>query len=145
DAPVAARRTGRVVFGLEKSKAFRAAKIVLNTMHFGEIEAVNQRAFDAAGCGAFQIIDENAALPELFEPGREIVTFRTLADLKEKVDYYLARPLERAEIAERAQRRAHAEHTMDHRIAVILDHVRRLRGEQPDGARQNAAAERTGP
>jgi spore maturation protein CgeB len=101
---------------LEKSKAFNSAKIVINTMHFGEIEGVNCRLFEAAGCGAFQIADWKPALPALFEPEREVVTFRDRQELKEKVDYYLCRPDERREIAGRAYVRAHREHTYEKRL-----------------------------
>jgi spore maturation protein CgeB len=105
----------------EKAKALNAAKIVLNTMHYGEIEGVNCRLFEAAGCGAFQIADWKPALSDLFEPEKEIVTFRTQKDLKEKVDYYLAHPDERREIADRAYVRAHREHTYERRIESIIE------------------------
>jgi spore maturation protein CgeB len=105
----------------EKARAFNAAKIVLNTMHFGEIEGVNCRLFEAAGCGAFQIADWKPALPDLFVPEKEIVTFRTRQELKEKVDYYLAHPKERREIADRAYARAHREHTYELRLQKIFE------------------------
>lgn len=105
---------------LEKAKAFNSAKIVLNTMHFGEILAVNCRLFEVAGCGAFQIADHKPVIRELFEPEQEIVTFRTRAELKEKVDYYLAHPEERQEIAARACARAHHEHTYEHRLKKMF-------------------------
>jgi spore maturation protein CgeB len=105
----------------EKAKAFNAAKIVLNTMHYGEIEGVNCRLFEAAGCGAFQIADWKPALSDLFEPEEEIVTFRTQQELKEKVDYYLAHPEERREIADRAYARAHREHTYERRLERMFE------------------------
>ncbi len=119
-SPLRSRYPGVFVAELEKAKAFNAAKIVLNTMHPGEIAGVNCRLFEAAGCGAFQIADWKPALPELFEPEREIVTFRTRQELKEKVDYYLDRPEERQAIAERAYCRAHREHTYEIRLNKIL-------------------------
>ena len=105
----------------EKAKAFNAAKIVLNTISYSEIEGVNCRLFEAAGCGAFQIADSRPALPELFEPEREIVTFRTREELKEKVNYYLARPEDRRRIADRAYTRAHREHTYEVRLRKMFE------------------------
>ena len=90
-------------------------------MHYGEIQGVNCRLFEAAGCGAFQIADWKPGLAELFEPEREIVTFRTRDELKEKVDYYLAHAEERREIADRAYRRAHREHTYEIRLRKMFD------------------------
>jgi spore maturation protein CgeB len=120
--PLAERFTGEAVYCLEKSKAMRAAKIVMNTNHYANIAGVNKRTFEVAGAGAFQITDA-PGLASAFEPEREVVTFQDARELKEKVDYYLARPAERAEIAERAQRRAHAEHTFAHRWRALLEVV----------------------
>lgn len=121
NSPLRARYTDQYVAELEKAKAFNAARIVLNTMCVGEIESVNCRLFEAAGCGAFQIADWKPGLPELFEPEREIVTFRTREELREKVDYYLARPEERQEIADRAYARAHREHTYEIRLQRMFE------------------------
>jgi spore maturation protein CgeB len=117
--PINRKFTGRVVLGEEKSKAMRAAKIVLNNNHYANISGVNKRTFEMAGIGAFQITDA-PGVTDVFEKDVEIVTFDTRRDLKEKVDYYLAHPSERMEIAERAQRRAHAEHTFARRWQEIL-------------------------
>jgi spore maturation protein CgeB len=105
----------------EKAKAYRSAKVLVNTISYSEIEGVNCTLFEAAGCGAFQIADWKPALPNLFEPEEEIVTFRTRHELKEKVDYYLAHPEERQEIADRAYARAHREHTYELRIRKMLE------------------------
>jgi spore maturation protein CgeB len=105
----------------EKARAFNAAKIVLNTMHYGEIEGVNCRLFEAAGCGAFQIADWKPALPGLFQPEKEIVTFTTRRELKEKVDYYLAHPEQRREVADCAYARAHNEHTYEMRLEKMFE------------------------
>jgi spore maturation protein CgeB len=122
-SPLRAHYPGIYVAEGEKAKAFNAAKIVLNTMHYAEIESVNQRLFEATGCGAFVITDWNPALPELFEPEREVVTFGTRQELKEKVDYYLAHPKERQEIADRGYARAHRDHTLEKRLGRMLEIV----------------------
>jgi spore maturation protein CgeB len=115
------RWPGVFVAELEKAKAFNATKIVLNPMIYAEIEGVNDRLFQAAGCGAFQITDMKRSLPQLFEPEREIVTFQTLQELKEKVDYFLANSRERAEIGDRAYARAHRDHTYQRRLGRMFE------------------------
>jgi spore maturation protein CgeB len=121
DSPVKRHYTNRFIAEGEKAKALLSAGIVINTMHFTEIEGVNCTLFEAAGCGAFQIADWKPGLPELFEPEREIVTFRTRRELKEKVDYYLAHPEERREIAGRACARAHRDHTYEKRLQKMFE------------------------
>jgi len=124
DSPLKRNYPGVFVAEEEKAKAFNAAKIVLNTFHFGEIEGVNQRTFEAAGCGGFQICEWRPELPRFFEPDREIVTYETKKELKEKVDYYLNRPQERREIADRGMARAHREHTYELRLQKMLSLIR---------------------
>lgn len=120
-SPIKDCYTHRYVAEEEKAKAYVSAKVLINTMFYGEIEGVNCTLFEAAGCGAFQIADWKPSLPELFEPEREVVTFRTRQELKAKVNYYLAHPAERREIADRAYARAHSEHTYARRLEKMLE------------------------
>ena len=119
-SPLHRNYTNHYVVAKDKAKALVAAKVVINPILFAEIEGVNCTLFEAAGCGAFQIADWKPALAELFEPEREIVTFRTRQELKEKVEYYLAHPEERAEISMRSYERAHREHTYQVRLNKML-------------------------
>jgi len=138
-SPVKARYQGRFVAEGSKAKAFRAAKIVLNTMHYTEIDGVNCTLFEAAGCGAFQIADWKPTLRTLFAPESEVVTFRTRAELKEKVDYYLAHPEQREAIAGRAYRRAHRQHTYEHRLEALLSLVELVPAETPLACSESAS------
>jgi spore maturation protein CgeB len=112
---------GRYVGELEKAKAFNGAAIVLNNMHYAEILGVNQRVFDACGCGAFQIVDASPVMEDYFVPGKELVCFQDLKELQELIPYYLNRPQERADIAYAGYTRAHAEHTFRHRLEKMLE------------------------
>lgn len=111
----------RSVFNQDKAKAFRGAKIVLNNLHYGEVWGVNVRCFEAAGVGAFQMVDWRPGLEQLFKDGEELVAFRNIKDLKEKIDYWLPRMDERRTIGEAAMRRAHAEHTYRHRLEMLFE------------------------
>lgn len=119
-SPVRTRYTGHFVAEAEKAKAFRAAKILLNTHTEKEFAGTNARTFEAAGCGAFQIADWRPALEELFVVDREVVAYSCREELKEKIDYYLRHESERRRIAEAGSRRAHAEHTYEHRLRRML-------------------------
>jgi spore maturation protein CgeB len=124
-SPVRKFHQGRYVGELEKSKAFNGAAIVLNTMHYSEISGLNQRVFDACGCGAFQVVDDSPSLKDFFIPGKELVCFQDLKELKEIIPYYLNRPQERAEIARSGYLRAHAEHTFQHRLNTMFQLINR--------------------
>jgi spore maturation protein CgeB len=111
---------GREVFGADKARAVAGARICLNTLHYGEVDGLNCRAFEIAGCGGFQMISSVPVLREHFAVGAEIVEFRDTDELVELVRHYLARPDLAAEIGRRSQVRAHAEHTFEHRLREIM-------------------------
>jgi spore maturation protein CgeB len=121
----------------EMVKIINASKISLNLHSSAQHEAtdpegdfVNPRLFEVASCGGFQLVDEREGLHRFFEPESEIVTFRNLAELREKIDYYLAHEEDRAAIAERAQARALKEHSYRHRMTEMLDFIVERAGDR---------------
>lgn len=111
---------GRGVYEEEKCKAIGCSHIVLNTLHFAEIDGLNCRAFEVAGCGGFQLMSYSAAVSRHFEIGKEVEVFRTRDELLDKVDYYLERPETCRLIAEAGQRRAYMEHTYEKRLEELI-------------------------
>jgi spore maturation protein CgeB len=120
DHPIMRRHQHRFVAGDEKCKAMVGAKIVLNNNHFSEIAGTNKRTFEVAAMGAFQLTD-TPALADVFEPDVEVASYDSLPDMLEKVEHYLERAEIRQQMAQRARRRAVAEHTFAHRWAAKMD------------------------
>lgn len=86
-----------------------------NTVH-----GLNLRAFEAPSAGALATYPDVPDLPIAFEPDREVVVYRDLPELKEKIDR-LQRDLPRAAaIAAAGRARVLREHTFTHRAARIL-------------------------
>jgi spore maturation protein CgeB len=111
----------------EYVKIFNATDININLHSSSERDGVdptgdfiNPRTFELASCEAFQLVDERSLLSEAFEIGEEIVTFRSIPDLKEKIHYYLERPEERQRIARRGRQRVLREHTYEKRLEQML-------------------------
>ncbi|MGO9988402.1 MAG: glycosyltransferase [Steroidobacteraceae bacterium] len=111
---------GGEVFADDKARAVAGAKICLNTLHYGEVDGLNCRAFELAGCGGFQLITSVPVLSEHFKVGSEIVEFKTTEQLVELIRHYLDHPELAAEIAHRGQLRAYRDHTFEHRLREIL-------------------------
>ncbi len=84
---------------------------------------VNPRTFEIAACGGFQLVDERSELPHLFKPGEEIITFKDIEDLKNKIDYYLENKEEREAIAAKSRIKAVSEHSFERRLEEMLVHV----------------------
>lgn len=112
---------GRSVLNQDKARAFLGAKIVINNLHYSEIWGLNVRTFEAAGIGAFQMVDWRPGLSQLFIDGKEIISFRNIDDMLNKVEFWLNNPEGRSEIAANGKKRAIAEHTYKHRLNLILD------------------------
>jgi spore maturation protein CgeB len=121
DADVRALVAGGAVFGREKLCVYSGSTLSLNQHHpMNDIVGVNTRTFELAAAGACQVVDLKGDLPALFKPGEEVVAYRDLADLRRRLDYYLAHPDEAREIGENARRRALGDHTLRRRIEELL-------------------------
>jgi len=112
--------SGREIVNREKAVAAQAATIALNPLHYAEVDGINCRAFELAGCGAFQLITHKAALEELFETDKEVVSFSTVDELVEKARHFVRNPDLAREIGARAAVRAHRDHTYEQRLAQIF-------------------------
>jgi spore maturation protein CgeB len=120
---------GGPVWGRAKLAIYSAATLALNHHHpMNDIVGVNTRAFELAAAGACQVVDHKDELPALFAPGREVVTYRDLYELRRHLDYYLAHPDEAREIGQNALKRALGEHTLRHRIEEIAAELDRRFG-----------------
>jgi len=117
---LAVRHQGGEVVMNEKAKAMQAACICLNTLHYAEVNGLNCRAFEIAGCGGFQLITAVPVLSEHFQPGVELASFDSVDTLLEQIRHYLRNPEAAANLAARGQARAHAEHTYEHRLQEIF-------------------------
>lgn len=104
----------------EKARAMAGARICLNTLHYGEVDGLNCRAFEIAGCGGFQLITHVPVLAEHFGVGREIVAFRSTGELTDLIRHYLDHPESAARIARAGQERAHRDHTYERRLEEIF-------------------------
>lgn len=90
--------------------------------------AVNQRIFDIPATGSFVLTDWREQMDELFEPNTEIACFHEPEEVPDLVRYYLAHPQERQRIATAARKRILAEHTWQHRLQSMLQHLRAVYG-----------------
>jgi spore maturation protein CgeB len=118
--PATTHFTGIYVSGAEKCKAMLSSRIVLNQNHYAEIAGTNKRTFEVAAIGAFQLTD-TPAIRDVFDPETEVAYFETQTEMLERIDEFLTQPERRASMASRAQTRAHAEHTYEHRWVAHLE------------------------
>ena len=116
-----AAHNGRYLAREEKARVFRSAAGVLNTMHPAEVNGVNARLFEAAGCGAAVLTEFRPTIPELFTVGKEVLAFHDFDDLLEQATRLLSEHGLTARLGDAATQRAHRDHTYDLRLTTILE------------------------
>lgn len=109
-----------VAYFIETPNVYRNSAVNLSLATFQQEAALNQRLFDVPLCNGFVLSDWQEILADHFEPEREVITFRSDEELKDKVRYYLDHAEAREQITRRAQERILAEHLMEHRVVTML-------------------------
>lgn len=117
------------VFGIEMYQVLRDSKISLNIhADSSPTYASNMRLFETTGIGTCLVTDWKENLHELFEPGKEVVVYKTVSECVEKVMWLFEHPKEREEIAQAGMARTLKEHTFAQR-AKQLDEIIRIEFE----------------
>ncbi len=108
------------VYGLNQFKLLSNAKVCFN-IH-GEIAnrcAGNLRLFEATGLGACLITDWKDNLSDLFEPEKEVITYKSLDECITKIKWLLNNPSEAEKIGKAGQVRTLRDHTIENRVNRI--------------------------
>ena len=82
------------------------------------------RLFEATGVGTCLLSDTRENMPDLFEVDKEVVTYSTIDEAVEKVNYLLENEDVRKEIASAGQRRTLKDHTIFNRYQQIDEVIR---------------------
>jgi len=102
----------------EVGRVYSQSQIVFNTSIAGD---VTMRVFEGAACGALVVTDSVAnGLSELYEIGREIITYNDDADLLDRLSYFVGHDEERAKIALAGHQRTLSQHTYSHRALEMV-------------------------
>lgn len=121
NTPLREVHAGRCVFGEDKARVYRSAAGVLNNLHPAEIEGVNARLFEAAGCGAAVLTEFRPVLPDLFAIGEEVLAYRDFDELLAEATRLLRDPALGAKLGDAAAARANESHSYEKRLTVILE------------------------
>jgi spore maturation protein CgeB len=109
------------LFGLEMFQGLHNSQITLNNhIDFSSDFASNMRLFEATGIGTCLLTDWKQNLFNMFELDREIVTYKSVEECVEKVNWLLKHPKALGEIAKSGQERTLKDHTFACR-ALELD------------------------
>lgn len=105
----------------QRVRLYRRAKIGFN-LHWNEYGLGNQRLYHLPANGVMQICDCPDLLGRIYQPGTEVIGYKSGDDLIEKMNYYLEHEEERLRIARGGYR-----HVMrDYRFATVTRHAGEL-------------------
>jgi spore maturation protein CgeB len=97
------------------------SRVSLNKhIDISESYANNMRLFEATGVGALLLTDWKENLGELFEPGREVVAYRSAEECIDLARHYLAHDSDRERIAAAGAARCRREHSYAKRMSELV-------------------------
>ncbi|MBN1674829.1 MAG: glycosyltransferase family 1 protein [Kiritimatiellae bacterium] len=102
---------------------YNAAKISINLTQPQCLGSIPQRVFHVLASGGFLLTNGGELIWEHFRPGVHLDTFDTLAELREKCNFYLRRSDVRDRIAAAGRAEFLRHHTMQRRLGHICETV----------------------
>ena len=103
----------------QEAAAYRSAKIGINISHFEYERYSSDRNLRLLGSGCMCLSHHYPAIESEFEVGSHLDTWRTLYELKNKIDHYLANDKERKKIAAAGSKYVHDNCTWINRIEQL--------------------------
>lgn len=100
-----AHNCGRVDYHTQMPLVFAGSRINLNISLRSIHSGIPLRVLDIMACGGFVLSNWQPEITEYFEEGAEIITFRSLEECMDKVQYYLSHEEERRQIAAAGRRK----------------------------------------
>ncbi len=115
------------VFGIDMYRVLRQSKVTFNRHTDRAEDSVgNMRMFEATGVGSCLLTDTGKNMSDLFEEDYEVVTYSSIEECIEKVNYLLEHDDVRRQIAAAGQRRTLKDHTVMNRCQQIDDILQKI-------------------
>ena len=110
---------------LNKIKINSILKIKKNILNIKNLKRkqIKARVFERVGSGGFLLTEYAENLEDYFDLEKEICTFQSDQELKDKLKFYKYRSKERNEILEKGYNRAINDHTYEKRFNLIFSKV----------------------
>ena len=108
----------------DSHKVFSLSKINLNShIRPDGSKYLNERCGQVMGSGGFLLVDNTANLNDVYEVGKELESYSSYAELRDKNKFYLENEDKRKEIARRGYEKATTMYTWDNWAKFILDKI----------------------
>ncbi len=111
---------GQVDYKTEMPLVFLRSRINLNISLRSIHSGIPLRAIDIMNAGGFLLSNYQKELEEYFDIGRELVTYDSLEDCREKISYYLAHADEREMIAAAGMKAVRERLSAEREVEILL-------------------------
>ncbi len=109
------------VYGMQMLQSLARAKIGIN-VHIDAISnATNIRLFEATGAGTCLLTEDMPGLNRLFEPDREVATYKSFEECADKINWLLENEQQRSTIAKAGQERTLSAHRLEMRVKQLYE------------------------
>lgn len=122
--PLSGERVKEVIQDSVISLNFADSGLVFAGGRIGRSRQIKARTFEVPGLGGFLLTEDADRLADYYRPGHELVLFRDLDSLADRIRHFLSHPDERDAIAEAGHARTCAEHTYEQRLGAVMEAVR---------------------
>lgn len=137
-------KTGIGEIQIEQAAEFYGFAAICPNYHLNEqiddFNEVNERAFIIPACGAFQIVDNPAAIKELFAPD-EMAVADSPEEYLDMFEHFLKHPTERDSYIEKGMRRVWKEYTLFSVMARLCEFLGCKEHSSPTPISETAAAD----
>jgi spore maturation protein CgeB len=99
---------------------FARGKVALNVVSGWDEEGLTAKTFEIVACGVPLVHNECRGLSEIFEPGREVLTFQSPKQCRETIQALLDDEPRREQLAHAALWRMMSDHTWGQRIKQMF-------------------------
>ena len=110
------------VWGLKMYQILAQSMMTVNV--HGDVArglAGNMRMFEATGTGVMLLTEDAPNIQRIFRPNKEIVTYKDINQLIDRINYYIKHPLECSEIARAGQKKTLSTHSTIQRADELLN------------------------
>ena len=120
----------------KQPEVYAKGRVALNVMRWQDDIGVNSKVFEITACGTACLQAYRGGIDELFEPGKEILVYKTPGEARRQLADALATPSRMEELAEAGRARTLRDHTWTNRMQSVLDLVgeywqQRMRSQLP--------------
>ncbi len=134
--PLARHVRFRGVHGIDYAIAIGCSKInlaILSEQRPGSSsgDLITSRTFHIPASGGLMLHERTPDLERYFTPGEDCACFSNAEEMIQEIDRLLADQGLRQSMAVQGKARVEAEHSWDHRMAMILDHFLSARNDAP--------------